>query len=225
MCAAAFTQPLGCAYLSRVYDPTPSRIDNQPVRRGFGTRDGWRNRSEIVVASVQLLPTESWTRKKYAEPTTFSAVERRLLVRSVFSFIEALIYRLKIGALLETEERLSPGEVALAKEEDYELADSGTVQTRNARLRFLSNFRFAFCVSAKASDVEFHLDVGGDGWTALRCALSVRDRITHPKVAGDLVISDDEVRSAMKAYTWALDQWGILALTSLRHHLKKRGEP
>lgn len=138
--------------------------------------------SKEIDLVAKLLSTEPWTRKKYADPSKFSTVERRLLVRSVFSFIEALIYRLKVGVLIEPNETLSPGEVALAKEEDYELDDSGRVKTRNARLRFLSNFRFAFDVAAKASDVDFKPDVGGEGWQALRSALSVRDHSHIPRL-------------------------------------------
>jgi hypothetical protein len=171
--------------------------------------------SKEIDLVAKVLPTKPWTIKKYADPATFSQVERRLLVRSVFSFIEALIYRLKVGTLIEGPGKLSAGEVALVKEEDYELDDSGTVKIRRARLRFLSNFRFAFKVAAKASEVDFDVDVSGGEWQALRDALSVRDRLMHPKLAADLMVTDDEVRNAMKAYHWTLDQWGKLAATSL----------
>jgi hypothetical protein len=53
--------------------------------------------SKEIDLVAKLLPTETWTKKEYADPTTLSTVERRVLVRSIFSFIEALIYRQKIG--------------------------------------------------------------------------------------------------------------------------------
>jgi len=164
---------------------------------------------------AKALPDESGIGKRYADPSSLSAVERRLLIRSVFSFIEAIIYRVKIGALLWDTGNLSPGEIALVKEEDYELEESGAVKTRRARLRLFSNFRFAFAVAAKAAGVDFHLDVGGDGWRALREALPVRDRLMHPKRVADLAVTDQEVRNAMIAFDWVLRQTSHLAAQTL----------
>lgn len=178
---------------------------------------------EELSAEVDLVakasPNESGTEKRYADPITLSAVERRLLIRSVFSFIEAIMYRVKIGAFLWDTGRLSPGEIALIKEEDYELDDSGTVKTRRARLTLFSNFRFAFAIAAKAADVDFHVDYGGDGWRALRHALPVRDRLMHPKRTADLRVTDDEVRNAMTAFVWVVEQMTHLATQILLQEL------
>src|SRR5258708_31614216 len=68
--------------------------------------------------------------KVYPDPKLLSPIERRLLVRSVFSFIEAVVFRLKVVALMsERVGELSPGEIALAKEEDYDLDESVEVKT------------------------------------------------------------------------------------------------
>lgn len=153
----------------------------------------------------------------YIDPTALFSVERRLFVRSVFAFIEAAVYRIKSGALFWDTSKLLPQEIALINEEDYELDDSGAVKTRKARLRFFGNFRFAFAVAAKAAGVTYQLDVGGDGWRALRDALKVRDRLMHPKRSADLVVTDAEVRGTLEAFRWVMDQMGKLAATSLLH--------
>src|SRR5450756_2196359 len=114
----------------------------------------WR---DLVELHAELLADVDWFVKSAEQPTSpdepirpktyldLAPVERRLLVRSVFSFIEAVVFVVKALALLaEGAQNLSPGEVALAKEEDYELDKSGRVRTRPARLRFRDNFRFAF---------------------------------------------------------------------------------
>jgi hypothetical protein len=160
-------------------------------------------------------PKESGIGKRYADPTTLSAVERRILIRSVFSFIEAIMYRVKIGPLLWDTRNLSPGEIALINEEDYELDESGAVKTRRARLKFVNNFRFAFAIAAKASGIDFHIDCGGKGWQALRNAIPVRDRLMHPKRIADLNVSDEEVRNAMTAFLWVVDQMTHLAAETL----------
>ena len=43
--------------------------------------------------------------KDHIDPTALSSVERRLFVRSVFSFIEAAVFRIKAGALYVGRER------------------------------------------------------------------------------------------------------------------------
>lgn len=163
----------------------------------------------LIVKHLPLQPEGN------ADPAGLSQVERRLLIRSVFSFIEAVVFRIKTGALDWDTNLLSPSEIALAKEEDYELDDSGAVIIRKARLRFFANFRFAFAVAAKAAQADYQLNVGGDGWQALRNALPVRDRLMHPKRAADLAVTDSEVRNAMTAFHWVAEQMGRLAGESL----------
>jgi len=105
---------------------------------------------------------------QYPDPARLSPIERRLLVRSVFAFIEALAYRLKQKAVLSANaHKLSSAESAMAKEEDYELDSDGTVRIRPARLRFLSNLRFAFSLWPRIEDAGFTLDVSGQGWRHL----------------------------------------------------------
>ena len=171
---------------------------------------------------AKVLPVPVGARKQYSDPRLLSNVERRLLIRSVFSVIESISFRVKTGALLWETNALSPGEIALIKEEDYELDDSGDVTIRKARLTLLKNFRFAFSVAAKAAGADFRLDVGGVGWQALRETIPVRDRLTHPKKLSDLSVTEDEVRKAMTAFDWAWEQMGLLALVSLQRSLDRR---
>lgn len=143
----------------------------------------------------------------YPDPAKLSPIERRLLVRSVFSFIEALVFCTKVLALESSRAAaLSRGELAMAQDEDYEISDSGEVTTRPARLRFLSNLKFAFRLLAKVEGADYQLDISGSGWQALQRALKVRDRLMHPKAVGDLQVGDDEVRDALRAFIWFEDQ-------------------
>jgi len=164
---------------------------------------------------AKVLPDAPGPLKQYSDPSLLSNVERRLLIRSVFAFIETVSFRVKTNALLFETNALTPGEISLIKEEDYELADSGEVRIRNARLKLLNNFRFAFAVAAKAADVNFRLDVGGVGWQALRESIPVRDRLTHPKRLSDLIVTENEVRQAMTAFDWALRQMEKLSIAIL----------
>ena len=152
----------------------------------------------------------------YPNPTGLDPIMRRVLVRSVFSFIEGTAYGLKQFAIRQSEE-LSFGERTLANDESYELKDNGEVVRRSARLRFLSNIRFAFKIFAKATEVQFSLDTASVGWHHLTIALKIRDRLTHPKCVSDLAVTDDEIRTAFSAFTW-FDSQIILLLV---HTVKK----
>ena len=159
---------------------------------------------EWLVGPKSEVSGKSIARKRHADPTLLSLVERRLFVRSVFSYIEAVVFGLKQMALRypPATDKLSPGEVALANEDDYELDDSGEVKTRPARLSFLSNFRFAFMLADKAWELQYKIDVTGTCWQALRNAVRVRDRLMHPKNADSVVVTDNEVREALRAFEW-----------------------
>lgn len=142
-------------------------------------------------------------------------VLRRAMVRAAFALIEAMAYSLKTTAALRPGPgSLSPRQVALAREEDYELSDKGEVTIRSARLPFLKNLRFAFIVHATACTSSFRLDVSGKGWQALQRAIKVRDRLMHPKTARDLEVTDDEELDTIKALTWLYEQVTALHISA-----------
>lgn len=154
----------------------------------------------------------------FPDPIVLNEIERRVLVRSIFAFIEAVVFGIKMFALDDPSSRksLSRAEVMIAEEEEYQLDDAGNVVTRPARLRFLSNIRFAFKVFAKVSDADFNLDVRGVGWQSLQRALKIRDRLMHPKKIEDLNVSDDEVREALQAWIWFENQVTLILIKVVR---------
>jgi hypothetical protein len=97
-------------------------------------------------------------------------------------------------------------------EESYELKDNGEIKTRSARLRTLSNLRFAFSIFGKSQQIDFAIDTSGTEWTNLVNSLKVRDRLTHPKNASDLCVSDDEIRQAVTSMFWFESQMVELLL-------------
>ena len=129
--------------------------------------------------------------------------DKRLLVRSVFTFVESLSYLLKIQALhLLSPDQVSFGDRLVAQEEAFELGDDGVVKQRAGKLRTISNIRFAFKFYAKAYENDFELDVASRGWQCLRRSLKVRDRLTHPKKLSDLLVADDEYTDSVKTFIW-----------------------
>src|SRR5438874_6268041 len=173
-------------------------------------------RTEIIEL-LQVPKQRDETSAKLRDPATLLPSERRLIVRAVFSMMDAICVQLKQMSLESPfASRLTPGEMALARDEDFEIDDRGEVATRSARIRFLSNLRFAFRIVVKSHDAPFSLDTSGRGWAALQTAVKVRDRVTHPKRVGDLDLSDEEIRKVVEAFMWFDSQVGLLLLNALR---------
>lgn len=153
----------------------------------------------------------------YPDPALLSEVERRVLVKAIFSFFEAICFRLKQEAV--EDGTLTEGERLLALERSYDLTSHGEVRATRPRLSFLANVRFAFSISAKAAKangLEFELDVGERGWQRLRDSVKVRDRLMHPKRVEDLLVTDAEIRACMEAFLWFESRFLVLLMVDLQ---------
>ena len=139
------------------------------------------------------------------EPADTSGAGRRALVRSVFAAIEGTITRLKDSTLDLAPMKLglfTSGELALLREEDYELTQEGTVHILTARLGLLPNLRFTLAMLQRAASSKAPIDYGGQGWQQLRTSVKVRDRLMHPKKPGDLEVTGDEIKALKGAWEW-----------------------
>ena len=98
---------------------------------------------------------------------------------------------------------LTIAEVAIASEKSFDLHEDGTAVTKSARLRFLPNLKFSFRVFAAAFDVQnYELEIAKDGWSDLRTAVTIRDRLMHPKGGNAFMVSDEEIALCKRALAW-----------------------
>jgi hypothetical protein len=140
---------------------------------------------------------------KRPDPAVLDQKARRILIRSIFAFIEAVSFAIKSEALRQEEKiLLTREEVNIAREESFELDDQGQIRKTKAKLRTLPNLRFAFRLYSKLGGYEYELDCKCQGWQQLTESLKVRDRLMHPKSLKDLTISASEIRSAFSAHDW-----------------------
>jgi hypothetical protein len=130
----------------------------------------------------------------------------RTYVRSFFAYVEAWAYLTKQLVLEEPVLHVvSPNqaEVALLREEAYDVSDSGEAVTRIDRFIPLDrNIRFVFAVAAHCFGSTYKLDVSGRGWQAFREAIRIRNRLMHPKLPTDLALSDSEFQAVKDAQLW-----------------------
>lgn len=167
--------------------------------RGFYTEIGdlrdkhgiLRKDSERCIRAAQKFPTNQFW--------------RRMMVKNSFAWFEGTIYGIKRLAIYQFERKevkFSHAELAMLREEKYELNfDTGkaVVKTNNYP-KFNPNLRFAFSCLAKSCEATFDLD------ESIRLQLKqfedIRNRLTHPKKVKDLEVSNGELDICIRVHHW-----------------------
>jgi len=133
---------------------------------------------------------------------------RRAHLRAVFVHFEAIIFQVKQLALVRGEMsglRFSACELSLLREEEHSLNDKGEPTSRPARLRLSDNFKFATKLFSSAYCCSYCPDYGSHKWESFQRAQKIRNRVTHPKTAAHLEISDQELQVIDEAFDWVYD--------------------
>lgn len=127
----------------------------------------------------------------------------RQLIRAIFAFIEGVTFSVKVNAAelcIQNKRDISDAERFFATDTDYMLTDKGQVIARPAHIRLSDNIRFAFALQEKALGLSDHFDASVEWWSCFKSSVQVRDRLTHPKLPGDIDVSGQEIVDALKAY-------------------------
>jgi hypothetical protein len=138
-----------------------------------------------------------------------SQFARRTLIRTAFACVEAYI-SIERRLLLESEAlgviKLDQPLQAVLRGESYDIQDDGQVHVGVARFpRGRRMLRFVLVTTATAYGLVPAPDFGTRGWQALVEAWAVRNRLTHPRTAADLVVSDSELQAVNEGYLWFSD--------------------
>lgn len=139
---------------------------------------------------------------------------RRTLYRTYFAFVEGLAFQLRqvtLASLAETGV-LTTAELALLREERFQLDSKGLPEPRENFQSFLPNLLFSIRCYVKNHGAEFVPDTGHAGWEAMQRAVRIRDRLTHPRSLDGLVVSDDDKETLIKASDW----WKATLVTMFR---------
>ena len=126
----------------------------------------------------------------------------RQLVRAVFAYIEATTFSVKVrsaGHCMEHGIEITPQERYFATDTEYEINDRGEIVEAVAKISLARNIRFALAMKRKAYGIANPFDASVEWWSCLREAIKIRDRLTHPKMPGDLNVSGDDIVKVLKA--------------------------
>ena len=121
---------------------------------------------------------------------------RRALIRSLFAAIENVIWGMKLEILNRIKvARISFSEedLAILKEKSIKYDKEGKSIVSTKYVEFKRNIRFVFESYVKSYGGNLNIDVESKDWKEFVCFVKIRNRITHPKIISDLIISDVEI--------------------------------
>lgn len=135
---------------------------------------------------------------------------RRVYVRAVYALIEGVTYRMKQYAIdIDNDDKklLSQIEILLLQEDSYDLSDKGELIKSKVKIPINKSIKIAFIFLSKVNEIEYKLNISASGWQSFTEGLKIRDRITHPKNAEDLMISKEEEELVAKAALWFVNSF------------------
>lgn len=164
------------------------------------------NRAEAVaqLKEVWSILTEDLNLAEEYWQIEKTAYAKRALIRAFFAAVEGLSYQLRQVTLatLENTEFITTAELALLKEERYDLDDKGRAKTKENYLPFHKSFLFSISSYAKNHGVTFEVDKSQPGWQAMQDTIRARNNVTHPKSPKSLMLSDADLKDLMEASQW-----------------------
>ena len=131
-----------------------------------------------------------------------NAAQARNLVSCLFVLVEGVAFVLKASALRHFEDRgksVPLGANELVVEARYDIDKRGKIIGQSERIKLEQNVMFAFRFYSEAYGVATPLDTSSDWWRALKGTQLVRDRLTHPRMLGDLDVTASEILDAVIA--------------------------
>jgi hypothetical protein len=130
-------------------------------------------------------------------------MHRRDLVRAAFAAIEGLHWRLKQNVLRQGKPKLSPFEYAAMIEQSYSVDERGNVSTFPRFLPLPPAIRLVVNAMQRYRP-EYKVDFNHAGWSNLKEAIEIRNRLVHPKRLEDLTVSEEEINKTLSGLMWFL---------------------
>jgi hypothetical protein len=150
---------------------------------------------DMTAVFVELLRDTVDAQARTFDPDTPS--DRRTYVRSLFALMEGLNYCQRRLALEH------PGFSASARARASAAAKRGAAEAKKMHLgRAAAATRVSFATFAAAHGVSNPLVCSDPGWQDYLAAITVRNRITHPRSGPDCVISDEDLALVRRVHRW-----------------------
>jgi hypothetical protein len=168
------------------------------------SKNSFRDRFFVTLMEDVLLSM----RRREAEDT---ASARREFVRTTFSAIEGCIwqYREDVRSFIKDIEKMSSiTEIALA-ETSYSVTETGKIVPQIRYIAMPSMFRLITRLAEECC-LDLKVDFSNTGWAHFLQAIKIRNRVTHPKEASDLEVSEADIQVTQTAFFWVIDITNIV---------------
>jgi len=132
---------------------------------------------------------------------------RRMFVRAYWSMIEGEVFCTKQFVLRACElggKSLSAEDHVFLAESRVIIDENGGASLKPVRSDTLSNLKQTLKIVSSKFELDWAPDFSTQGWGKLALSLELRHRITHPKTAAELIISDSELDIHKDAFAWFL---------------------
>lgn len=130
---------------------------------------------------------------------------RRNHIRALFAMVEGSIYILKQTVLVAASSGTGPfsrAELAVLREETFDLKDNGHARTQKKFLKVAANLRFTKRCLEKAFGYSLEFNATPTSWDDFTNAIKIRNRVTHPKGLQDFEVSKEESELARRVGHW-----------------------
>ena len=146
---------------------------------------------------------------------------RRSLVRASWAHIEGTVFATKRLLLRACD----LGSVDLFSEEREFLSEllivvdsAGNAKLHSKWFDTLENIKKTFKLAVSHFDLDWKPDFGTGGWQQLIQLLDIRHRLTHPKSAEQLDLTDSEVGTYRNGFAWFVGIFNEFQLSMLRRY-------
>lgn len=133
-----------------------------------------------------------------------SQYKRRVFARALFAMIEGTVHFLQQTTLStgSVAGKISVMDFVLLMETSPEIKSNGQVHGKARYIPLEDNLRFLARMMHDVYELDVDLGIGTPVWQDFQAALSIRNRITHPKSQEDFLISDTDVEIMKRVRSW-----------------------
>lgn len=154
------------------------------------------------IALIRLLIEDVLAARKRVEAAD-TQTARRDTVRASLAAMEGMIWlaREHVRSVLATFEQLTPIADLALQEQVYTITDTGDLLIQSRSVPLPTAVRFLF-QQARLIDPVIAAELSHAGWAHFKQAISIRNRITHPKPESDMHVSNGDLSTVASGLSW-----------------------
>ena len=161
--------------------------------------------ARVLTSDVGRLRQRLGSRDIQVETSQDEEMTRRLYVRSIFALVEALVEQHKRLLLHLAESciiKLSTGVFEALSERAYAVRENGVVVEREQYLSLQCKLRAVYRATGIGFGEALAVRFDNEGWKAFQEAITIRDRLTHPKTYQDCHVRGADLDTVDAAEDW-----------------------